>query len=59
MHQRRFCNRVYYDLDIFADQPRQQHAGLLQDRIHVQHPGRDHLLAAEGQQLPRETLGLV
>jgi hypothetical protein len=48
-----------HQVDRFADQPLEHglHAG--HDAVQVEHLGRQHLLAAEGEQLARERRGLV
>ena len=41
-------------MDIFAEKAPEHLFGLLHDRVEVERPGPDHLLAAECQQLLRE-----
>ena len=42
------------ELDVLADQPPQHLLDLGHDRVQVQDPGLQHLLAAEGQELAGE-----
>ena len=41
-------------LDVLADEPAEHLLRVGDDVVEVEHPRRQHLLAAEGQQLPRQ-----
>jgi hypothetical protein len=43
------------ELDVLADQPPQHLVHLAHHDVQVEHPGLQHLLATEGQELARET----
>ena len=48
-----------HQLDVLADQPAHQPPDFANDDVDVEHFGPEHLLAAEGQELPRQQAGAM
>ena len=59
LHDHRLLGQRRHELDVFADHPLQECVGLADDLVQVEHLGVQHLLASEGEQLPRQSGGPV
>ena len=59
LHAPQIARRDPHQLDVLADQPPQQDLHVDDHLVHVEDRELEHLLAAEGQQLPREPGGAL